>query len=97
MFQLKINFVRFFEFYFFEEFLFFLFVIIFYLHFIYFCCFQVENLSNEIITKDIAVNVVEMDRVDADKLPPVNSTTLYDKFPVPASVTRVKVLTIKDW
>ena len=61
---------------------------------------RVEKLANDIIQANVEVTVTEMSRKEAEdkyRNNLVNSTFIYDKFPVPASVQRVNVLEIKDW
>jgi len=61
---------------------------------------EIEGLANEIIREDVKVEVLKMGRKEAEeryRKEPVNGTFIYDKFPVPESVTELTLIHIKDW
>jgi len=61
---------------------------------------EIEDLSNAKIREDLPIEITKMARDAAEakyKSAPVNNTYLYDKFGVPAHVTELNVLEIKDW
>lgn len=61
---------------------------------------EIEDLANAKIREDLAIEITKMSREAAEakyKSAPVNNTYLYDKFGVPAHVTELNVLEIKDW
>jgi Ser-tRNA(Ala) deacylase AlaX len=61
---------------------------------------EIEDLANAKIREDLPIEITKMSREEAEskyKSAPVNNTYLYDKFGVPAHVTELNVLEIKDW
>lgn len=61
---------------------------------------EIEDLANAKIREDLPIEITKMSREAAEAKytsAPVNNTYLYDKFGVPAQVTELNVLEIKDW
>jgi tryptophanyl-tRNA synthetase len=61
---------------------------------------KIEELINQKIRENVDITVTPMDRKEAEakyRDKPVNGMFIYDKFPVPESVTQVNVLEIPDW
>ncbi len=61
---------------------------------------EIEELANAKIREDLPIEITKMSREAAEAkytAAPVNNTYLYDKFGVPAHVTELNVLEIKDW
>jgi alanyl-tRNA synthetase len=60
---------------------------------------QILELTNNKIRENVDVLVTEMDRKEAEEKfkNGVNSTFIYDKFPVPAQIQKVNVVLIDDW
>lgn len=54
----------------------------------------VEEEANRKIMEDAPVEELDMERVEAERR---WGDTIYDLFPLPASVTRLRVLHIPDW
>eukprot|EP01132_Coremiostelium_polycephalum_P000803 gene803-998_t len=60
----------------------------------------IEAEANKIIKQNLPLNVITLDRKLAEETyrnNPVNNTFIYDKFPVPESVTTLTLVEIKDW
>ncbi len=55
---------------------------------------QIESLANEKIVADLEVQELEMERAEAETRWGDN---IYDLFPVPAGITRLRILHIPDW
>ncbi len=55
---------------------------------------QVEVLANEKIAANVLVEQLEMDRAEAEKR---WGDEIYDLFPLPAGITRLRILHIPDW
>lgn len=55
---------------------------------------EVERLSNDKITSDLEVQELEMDRREAESR---WGDDIYDLFPIPAGITRLRILHIPDW
>ena len=55
---------------------------------------QIERFANEKIEADLEIQELEMDRTEAETR---WGEDLYDIFPIPAAITRLKVLHIPDW
>lgn len=61
---------------------------------------RIIELANEKIKENAAVTVTKMARADAEAkytAAPVNSTYIYDNFPVPESVTELTIVEIDGW
>ena len=54
----------------------------------------IEEEANRKIREDAPVEELEMDRAEAEER---FGDSIYDLFPVPSSVGRLKILYIKDW
>ena len=55
---------------------------------------HIEELANSKILEDAHVDVVEMERIDAEEQ---HGDAIYDLFPAPAAITRLTILHIPDW
>jgi alanyl-tRNA synthetase len=55
---------------------------------------KVEEMANSKIQEDAIIEVHEMDRVDAEER---WGDAIYDVFPLPASITRLKVFHLPGW
>lgn len=55
---------------------------------------RVEELANEKIREDALVEVFEIDRTDAEMR---WGDAIYDLFPLPASITRLKIFHLPGW
>ncbi len=55
---------------------------------------QIESLANEEIDADIEIQELEMDRTEAESR---WGDEIYDLFPIPAGITRLRILRIPDW
>ena len=53
-----------------------------------------EELANAKIWEDAQIEVLELDRADAEER---WGDAIYDLFPLPASITRLKVFHLPDW
>jgi len=61
---------------------------------------EIEKLMNQKIKQNVPIQVFEIDRKEAEekyKKNPVNDTFIYDKWPVPESVTTLRLIYIEDW
>eukprot|EP01118_Nematostelium_gracile_P010546 TRINITY_DN364_c0_g1_i1.p1 TRINITY_DN364_c0_g1~~TRINITY_DN364_c0_g1_i1.p1 ORF type:complete len:260 (-),score=85.67 TRINITY_DN364_c0_g1_i1:54-833(-) len=61
---------------------------------------QIQDLANKKINEKVEIQYFKMDRAAAEdkyRKNPVNETFIYDKFPVPASVTEVMIVEIPEW
>lgn len=55
---------------------------------------NIEEEANNKIREDVPVETFEMDRKEAeDKF----GSIIYDKFPVPSHISRLKIVNIQDW
>lgn len=55
---------------------------------------KVEELANAKIREDARIEVLELDRPEAEER---WGDTIYDLFPLPASITRLSVFHLPDW
>jgi alanyl-tRNA synthetase len=55
---------------------------------------EVERLANEKIREDVPIESFEMDRAEAEGK---FGKIIYDKFPVPSHITRLRILLIDGW
>lgn len=55
---------------------------------------KVESLANEKVDADLEVQELEIDRTEAESR---WGDDIYDLFPIPAGVTRLRILHIPDW
>jgi alanyl-tRNA synthetase len=55
---------------------------------------EIERLANQKIEENLAIEMFEMDRGEAEKK---FGAIIYDKFPVPSHVKRLTITKIKDW
>ena len=55
---------------------------------------EIEELANRKIQEDVPIEVFEMDREEAEAR---FGRVIYDKFPVPPHVRKLKIVHIKDW
>jgi len=61
---------------------------------------EIEDLANKKIRENVEVEQFRMDKKEAEekyRKEPVNNTFIYDKFPVPDTVSTLALLHIKDW
>jgi alanyl-tRNA synthetase len=61
---------------------------------------KIEALANQKIKENVPIEIKQMDRKLAEeyyRTHPVNETFIYDKFPVPAHITTLNILTIPEW
>ncbi|EGC39660.1 hypothetical protein DICPUDRAFT_85978 [Dictyostelium purpureum] len=61
---------------------------------------QIEDEANKIIKENLEFKVCQINRKEAEekyKSNLVNNTFIYDKFPVPESVTSLTLVELKDW
>ena len=54
----------------------------------------VEAEANECMKNNLPVGIIEMDRSEADAK---YGKVIYDAFPIPANVTRLKIANIEGW
>lgn len=54
----------------------------------------IEELANEKIRGDVPIEELEMDRTDAEER---WGDTIYDLFPLPASITRLRIFRLPEW
>jgi alanyl-tRNA synthetase len=55
---------------------------------------EIEELANAKIREDARIEVLELDRADAEER---WGDAIYDLFPLPASITRLKVFHLPGW
>jgi alanyl-tRNA synthetase len=55
---------------------------------------RIESLANEKIRADVEIEELEMDRAEAETR---WGDDLYDLFPIPAAITRLRILHIPEW
>jgi len=55
---------------------------------------EIEKKANEKIKEDVPVEILEMNRTDAEEK---FGKIIYDKFPVPSHITKLKIARIKEW
>ncbi len=55
---------------------------------------QIERLANDKIAEDVPLEAFDMDRAEAEEK---YGDAMYDKFPVPASVTTLTLVRIPHW
>ncbi len=55
---------------------------------------QIETESNNCITQNKEVKIIEMERTDAENK---FGNVMYDAFPLPAHITKFKILQIENW
>jgi len=60
---------------------------------------EIEKLSNEKIKQNVPIQMMKFTRAEAEEKfkNRVNSTFIYDKFPVPESIKDLTVVYIEDW
>jgi len=56
---------------------------------------QIENLSNDVIQRNIDVLVYTMERKELEKV--FDKNAIYDKVPPPENIEKLTVVEIKDW
>jgi alanyl-tRNA synthetase len=55
---------------------------------------RVEAEANGCVKRDLHIEIIEMDRSEADAK---YGKVIYDAFPIPANVTRLKIANIEGW
>jgi alanyl-tRNA synthetase len=55
---------------------------------------KIEELANKKILENQPIEELEMDRSEAER---IWGDKIYDLFPLPTNITRIKILHIKDW
>ena len=55
---------------------------------------EIEELANRKIQEDVPIEVLEMDRDEAEN---TFGNIIYDKFPVPPHARKLKIVHIRDW
>lgn len=55
---------------------------------------KVEELANAKVSEDIPIEVLELERADAEER---WGDLIYDLFPLPASITRLKIFYLPGW
>lgn len=55
---------------------------------------RIESEANECVKRNEEVSILEMDRAEAEQK---FSNAIYDAFPVPAYVTKLKIVNIEGW
>lgn len=55
---------------------------------------KIEELANEKIEEDAPIEVLELDRAEAEER---WGDSIYDLFPLPASITRLKIFHLPGW
>jgi len=62
---------------------------------------KVEELANSVVSKNLPVQVLKMNRAEAEekfKKQPVNGTYIYDKYAkLPETITELSLVLIEDW
>lgn len=60
---------------------------------------RIEELANQKIKENVEIEIIKIGRKEAEEKftkQPVNNTFIYDKFPVPDSVTELTLVHIKE-